>query len=129
MTTKEVIEHYFMYANSGKWDEWCDLFAEDCVMDEQLAGRIEGRETLRSMMKGFPDAYSKFQNVPKLIFAEGNHGAAVTHISALASKHQDQAIEANVMNYYEVENGLIKYMANFHDSKPFKPFLDQLQGL
>ena len=128
MTTKEVIEHYFMYANAGKWDDWCNLFAEDCVMDEQLAGKIEGRATLSAMMKGFPDAYAKFQNVPKEIFTEGNKGAAVTHISALASKHLDQPIEANVMNYFVVENGLIIYMANYHDSKPFQPFLNQLEG-
>jgi ketosteroid isomerase-like protein len=128
MTTKEVIEAYFRDANAGNWDDWCNLFAENCVMDEQLAGRIEGRETLREMMKGFPDAYFKFQNVPKYIFSEGNQGAAVTHISALASKHQNEPIEADVMNYFVVEGGLITYMANFHDSKPFKPFLDQLEG-
>ena len=129
MTTKEVIENYFKFANAGNWEEWCNLFSENCVIDEQLAGRIEGRETLRSMMKGFPEAYFKFQNVPKHIFAEGDQGAAVTHISALASKHQDKPIEANAMNYYIVENGLISYMANYHDSKPFQPFLDQLQGI
>lgn len=128
MTTKEVIENYFKNANAGNWDAWCDLFAEDCVMQEQLAGKIEGRETLRGIVKGFPEAYAKFQNVPKEIFTEGNKGAAVTHISALASKHQDQPIEADVMNYFVVENEQITYMQNFHDSKPFKPFLDQLEG-
>lgn len=128
MSTKEIIESYFENANAGNWDAWCDLFAEDCVMQEQLAGRIEGRETLRGIVKGFPEAYAKFQNVPKEIFTEGNKGAAVTHISALASKHQDQPIEADVMNYFVIDNGLISYMQNFHDSRPFKPFLDQLEG-
>jgi len=34
-------------------------------------------------------------------------------------------IEANVMNYFRFQDGKIAYMANFHDSVPFKPFLEQ----
>ena len=64
MTSKEIIEKYFEYANAGKWDAWCDLFSEDCVYEEQLAGHIEGRETLRPMMAGFPQAYKPFYQYP-----------------------------------------------------------------
>jgi hypothetical protein len=33
-------------------------------------------------------------------------------------------IEANVMNYFRFsKDGKIAYMANFHDSRPFKPVL------
>jgi ketosteroid isomerase-like protein len=126
MNTREIVEKYFEYASAGNWNAWCDLFTEDAVYDEQLAGRIQGRETLRGMMKGFPDAYAKFQNVPKHIVVEGSHAAVVSHISALAMKYQDQPIEAEAVLYIEVENGKIKYAANFHDSKPFKPFLKQI---
>lgn len=126
MNTREVVDKYYEYASAGKWDAWCDLFTENAVYDEQLAGRIEGREVLRGMMKGFPDAYAKFQNVPKHIVVDGNQAAVVSHISALAMKYQNEPIEAEAVLYIQVDNGKIKYAANFHDSKPFAPFLKQI---
>lgn len=128
MSPREIMDKYYEFANAGKWDDWCDLFADNMVMDEQLAGHIEGLATLRPMMAGMGQAYKKFQNVPKHIFADGNEGAVVSHISALAAKYPDKPIEAEVMNYFRFENGKIAYMANFHDSKPFQPFLDQISG-
>jgi ketosteroid isomerase-like protein len=123
MTTREVIDRYYKYANAGDWDAWCDLFAEDMVMDEQLAGHIEGLATLRPMMGGMNKAYSKFQNIPKYIIVSGDEAAVVSHISA--ANAAGVPIEAEVMNYFRIENGKITYMANFHDSVPFKPFLEQ----
>jgi ketosteroid isomerase-like protein len=122
-TSKEVIERYYEHANAGNWDAWCDLFAEDMVMDEQLAGHIEGLSTLRPMMAGMGKAYSKFQNRPKHIIVEGEQGAVVSHISA--ANAAGVPIEADVMNYFRITDGKIAYMANFHDSRPFKPFLEQ----
>jgi hypothetical protein len=49
----------------------------------------------------------------------------VTHISARAMKYPDEPIEADAMNYYHFKNGKIDYMANFHDGRPFEPFLRQ----
>lgn len=126
MNNREIIEAYYTYANAGNWDAWCDLFTEDCQMDEQLAGHISGRETLREIMRGFPQAYASFQNVPKHIMVDGDQGAVVSHISARAMKYQDEPIEAEVMNYFQFRDGKIAYMANFHDSKPFAPFLRQI---
>ena len=111
------MELYYTYANAGNWDSWCDLFTDNTVMDEQLAGHIEGANTLRGMMKGFPTMYRSFQNTPKHILAEGNEGAVVSHISAVNA--DGRQIEANVMNYFRFEDGKIAYMANFHDTKPF----------
>jgi ketosteroid isomerase-like protein len=125
MDNREIIEKYYEYANAGDWAKWCDLFADDMVMDEQLAGHIESLATLRPMMDGMGSSYKKFQNIPKEIIVEGNRAASVSHISALAAKFPEIPIEANVMNYFVIKNGKISYMANFHDSKPFKPFLDQ----
>ncbi len=125
MTTKEIIDRYYQTANAGDWMAWCDLFAENQVMDEQLAGHIEGLATLRPMMAGMKNVYSKFQNVPKNIIVSGNEAAVVSHISA--ANAAGEPIEANVMNYFRIENGKIAYMANFHDSKPFEPFLKQLR--
>ena len=123
MTAKEVIDRYYETANAGAWDAWCDLFSDDMVMDEQLAGHIEGLSTLRPMMQGMGRAYSRFQNVPKTILVNGDEAAVVSHISA--ANAAGEPIEANVMNYFRLENGKIAYMANFHDSAPFKPFLEQ----
>jgi steroid delta-isomerase-like uncharacterized protein len=126
MNTREIIEKYYEYANAGNWDAWCDLFAEDAIFDEQLAGRVQGRETLRGLMRGFPQAYKKFVNTPKDFVVDGNQAAVTSHISALAMKYQDQPIEADAMNFYKIANGRIQYAANFHDSKPFAPFLKQI---
>jgi len=123
MTTKQVIERYYATANGGDWDAWCDLFTDDMVMDEQLAGHIEGLATLRPMMAGIGKAYSAFQNVPKHIIVDGEEAAVVSHISA--ANAAGVPIEAEVMNYFRLHDGKIAYMANFHDSVPFRPFLDQ----
>ncbi|OGO55117.1 MAG: hypothetical protein A2Z32_12320 [Chloroflexi bacterium RBG_16_69_14] len=123
MTTERVIDRYYETANAGEWDAWCDLFTDDMVMDEQLAGHIEGLATLRPMMGGMGRAYSRFQNVPKHIVVNGDEAAVVSHISA--ANAAGVPIEANVMNYFRMRDGKIAYMANFHDSVPFRPFLDQ----
>lgn len=126
MTNREIIEKYFEYANAGKWDAWCDLFNVDCVYEEQLAGRIEGRETLRPMMAGFPDAYKSFVNTPKHFVVDGDQAAAVSHISGRAMKYPDEPIEAEAMLYLSFKDGEIVFAQNFHDSKPFAPFLRQI---
>ncbi len=126
MDPREILERYYSYANAGDWDAWCDLFSEDVVIDEQLAGRIEGLDNLRPMMAGMGQAYAVFQNVPKHLLVDGDQGAAVSHLSARAAKYPDEPIEAEVMNYFRFADGKISYMANYHDSAPFAPFLRQL---
>ncbi|GII87740.1 hypothetical protein Ssi03_57300 [Sphaerisporangium siamense] len=121
MDTREVITRYYELANAGEWDAWCDLFAENQVMDEQLAGHVEGRETLRGMMKGFPETYARFANVPAHVVVEGEQAAVVSRISAVTVG--GESIEAGVCNYFVVTDGLISYMSNFHDSVPFAPIL------
>ncbi|MCC6803305.1 MAG: nuclear transport factor 2 family protein [Anaerolineae bacterium] len=126
MMNREIIEKYFEYANAGEWDKWCDLFSEDAVYEEQLAGRIEGRETLRPMMAGFPNAYKSFVNTPRHFIVEADRAAAVSHISAQAMKYPDEKIEAEAMLFLQMKDGLIVFAQNFHDSKPFAPFLRQI---
>jgi hypothetical protein len=78
------------------------------------------------MMRGMGDSYAVFQNKPLHIMVDGDQGAVVSHISARAMKYPDEPIEAEVMNYFRfAPDGKIAYMANFHDSKPFAPFLRQ----
>jgi ketosteroid isomerase-like protein len=119
MEPRDVVTRYYELANAGDWDAWCDLFATDQVMDEQLAGRVEGREPLREMMRGFPNAYQRFANVPNHVVVDGDRAAVTSHISAVTAR--GASIEADVCNYFEVRDGLIAYMKNFHDTKPFDP--------
>jgi uncharacterized protein (TIGR02246 family) len=121
MNTRDVVTKYYERANAGDWDAWCDLFAADQVMDEQLAGHIEGRDTLREMMKGFPGMYASFQNQPRHVVVDGDQAAVVSHISATTPA--GGRIEADVVNYFRVTDGLITYMANFHDTVPFRAVL------
>lgn len=117
MTTTDVVRRYYDLANAGDWDAWCDLFAPDQKMDEQLAGHVEGRETLREMMKGFPAMYASFSNIPVHIVAEGEQAAVVSHISARTPSGRQ--VEADVCNYFQITGGLIRYMKNVHDTVPF----------
>jgi ketosteroid isomerase-like protein len=128
MENHETIQKYYEYANAGKWDAWCDLFTDDMVMDEQLAGNIIGLDKLRPMMAGMGQAYAKFQNVLKSMVVEGNEGAVVSHISAAAAKYPGEPIEAEVMNFFRFRDGKISYMRNVHDTKPFAPFIRQISG-
>lgn len=123
MDTNEVVTRYYQLANAGKWDDWCELFAVNQIMDEQLAGHIEGRQALQEMMKSFPTVYAKFANQPVYTLVNGNQAAVVSHISARTVS--GESIEADVCNYFQITDGQITYMANFHDSVPFKPVLDR----
>lgn len=121
MDTSDVVTRYYVLANAGEWDAWCDLFAPDQVMDEQLAGHVEGRAKLREMMSGFPAMYTAFTNQPVHTVVAGDQAAVVSHISARTVS--GESIEADVCNYFQVADSQITYMANFHDSVPFRPIL------
>lgn len=120
MDTREVVNRYYELANAGEWNAWSDLFAPDQSMDEQIAGHIEGRETLREMaVEGFPKMYASFQNQPRHVVVDGEQAAVVSHLSA--TTHSGERVEAEVVNYFQVVGGQIAYMANFHDTVPFRP--------
>lgn len=118
MANRDAIQSYYKYANSGDWSRWSDLFAEDAVVDEQLAGRIVSREALRAAVAGFPAMYRSFVNTPAEIIVDGDLAAVRSHISAVAAG--GGAIEADVMNIFRFRDGSIEYMANYHDTLPFR---------
>jgi ketosteroid isomerase-like protein len=120
-TTRGIVTRYYALANAGDWDTWCDLFATGTVMDEQIAGHVEGRDALRELMKGFPRTYTSFTNSPVHVVVEGEQAAVVSHISGVTVK--GDKIEADVTNYFQVRDGEIAYFANFHDTVPFAPAL------
>jgi glyoxylase I family protein len=119
MDTRGAVERYYKLANAGAWEAWCGLFAEDAVLDEQLAGRIRGRERLRELMAGFPALYPRFANLPRHVVVDGDQAAVFSHLSAHTAG--GESIEAEVCNYFRFADGLIAYFANVHDTVPFAP--------
>jgi ketosteroid isomerase-like protein len=120
---RDVINAYYKSANAGDWQTWLSLFQEDVVIDEQLAGHVEGLDSLRGAIEVMEKGYSKFQNVPKHIVCQGDEAAVHSHISA--ANAAGEPIEAEVANYFKLRDGKIAYMANFHDTRPFDPFVNQ----
>ena len=57
----------------------------------------------------------------KHVVVSGNEATVVSHISA--ANAAGEPIEADVANYFQLEDGKIVYMANFHDTVPFQPAL------
>ena len=123
MDTRQIIDTYYASVNRGDWETWLTLFAPNIVIDEQLAGHVEGIAILQGAVGVMKKGYSKFQNVPRHIVVSGNEACVVSHISA--ANASGVAIEANVANYFRIQDGKIVYMANFHDSRPFDPFMSQ----
>jgi ketosteroid isomerase-like protein len=123
MTTRQVIDAYYEYVNKGDWDGWLTLFTDDTVMDEQLAGHSEGLNVLAEGVGGLKKGYSKFEMHPMHIVIEGDKAVVIWH--CVAANAAGVPIDARGANYFEMRDGKIAYTANFHDSVPFRPFLDQ----
>lgn len=121
--TKTAIDRYYEAVNAGDWDTWLTLFTDNVVIDEQLAGHLEGVNLLRGAVGGLKKGYSRFQNIPVHTVIAGDEACVASHISA--ANASGVPIEANVANYFRLEGGKIAYMANFHDTVPFAPFVNQ----
>jgi ketosteroid isomerase-like protein len=116
MDTREIVTRYFEYVNSGRWDDYLTLFADDIVMDEQLMGHVEGMAHLRQSIEALR-ANSGFRNEPRMIVVDGDQAMAVWHITAPLPN--GAVIEADGANYYRVKDGRIAYFSNYHDTRPF----------
>lgn len=123
MNTKEVINKYYESVNAGDWDTWLTLFDDNIVVDEQLAGHVEGIAVLQGAVDGLKRGYSEFLMNPLEIVVEGKGACVIWHCEA--ANASGVPIDAKGANYFKVENGKITYMSNFHDTVPFKPFVEQ----
>ena len=123
MDTREVIDRYYETVNAGDWDTWLTLFADDVVVDEQLAGHLEGVGVLRGAVGAMKKGYSKFLMLPEHVVIEAEQAAVVWHCEA--ANATGVPIDVRWANYFSVEEGKIVYMANFHDKGAFAPFTSQ----
>ena len=123
MDTREVIDRYYQTVNAGDWDTWLTLFADDVVVDEQLAGHLEGVGVLRGAVGAMKKGYSKFLMLPEHVVIEAEQAAVVWHCEA--ANATGVPIDVRGANYFSVEEGKIVYMANFHDKGAFAPFTSQ----
>jgi predicted ester cyclase len=113
---KEIIDQYYTSVNSGDWDTWLTLFAEDMTMDEQLMGHVDGIGPLRKVVEDLK-TFKKFQMHPQHTVVEGNEGMVVWDFEAIDPNGKE--INVRGANFFRFANGKIAYMANFHDTKPF----------
>jgi ketosteroid isomerase-like protein len=123
MDTREVIDRYYETVNAGDWDTWLTLFADDVVVDEQLAGHLEGVGVLRGAVGAMKRGYSKFLMLPEHVVIEAEQAAVIWHCEA--ANATGVPIDVRGANYFRVEEGKIVYMANFHDKGAFAPFTSQ----
>lgn len=120
METRELITKYFDYVNSGQWDNYLGLFADDVIMDEQLSGHLEGKKAVAAGIEGLRHAV-KFENHLLDMVVEGDRAMARWHIIAIPAPGIN--IEAFGVNYFEIKNGKIARFANYHDTAPFAAIL------
>ena len=123
MTTKNVIDKYYDYVNAGDWNNWLTLFDDKIIIDEQLAGHLEGIKTLGSAVGGLKKGYSKFLMHPQETVINGNQACVIWNFEG--ANASGVTIEAKGVNFFRVENDKITYMSNFHDTRPFDPFVSQ----
>ena len=123
MTTKGVINKYYNYVNEGDWNNWLTLFDDNIVIDEQLAGHLEGIKTLGGAVGGLEKGYSKFLMHPQETLIDDNQACVIWNFEG--ANASGVPIEAKGVNFFRVENDKITYMSNFHDTRPFDPFMNQ----
>jgi ketosteroid isomerase-like protein len=123
MSTREVIYKYYEAVNAGNWDMWLALFDENVVIDEQIAGHAEGAAGLRGAINGIKRGYAKFQMHPLHVVTEGDQASVIWHCKA--ANASGIPIEAYGANYFQVSHDRITYMATYHDTVPFAPFINQ----
>jgi ketosteroid isomerase-like protein len=123
MDTRQVIETYYKTVNAGDWETWLTLFDDNVVMEEQLAGHLEGIEVLRGAVGGLERGYSRFQMTPQYVVIEDDQACVIWRFEG--ANAAGVPINARGANYFRIEGGKIVRMENFHDTVPFQPFINQ----
>jgi hypothetical protein len=137
MNNREVIDSYYEYVNSEKWDDWLTLFTKDVKGDEQLAGHFEGIEILQGAVKAISQGYRPFRMHPLLMVVEGDDVCVVWRCESKNANGVPIAYPTDPTrpvigaNQFQLRDGKIAYMRTIHDSLPFRPFFEnwKIEGL
>ena len=90
------------------------------MIDEQLAGHVEGLDILRGAIGGMEKGYSTFQNVPKHIVVAGRRRRRrLAHLRRERGRRADRGRGRRTTS--SSDDGKIAYMANFHDTRAVRP--------
>ncbi len=116
MDTREIVTNYFDFVNTGRWDDYLNLFDDNIVMDEQMFGHVEGINHLRQSVETLR-AQPGFRNIPREIVVDGDKAMVVWQISA--PMPNGKSLEVDGANFYKIRDGKIVYFSNYHDTKPF----------
>ncbi|MGH8930670.1 MAG: nuclear transport factor 2 family protein [Egibacteraceae bacterium] len=120
--TRQVIDTY--YQTSGRdWDAWLTLFDDNVILEDQLEGQVVGIDAVRGVVDRFRRGYSRFQMTPLFITIEGDQACVVWHCEA--ANAAGVPIDARGANYFQIGDGKIVRMADFHDTVPFQPYDSQ----
>jgi PhnB protein len=120
-TPRDVVRSYFEFMNAGRWEEYLSLYADDVIMDEQMAGHHEGKGHVREAV-GMLQSLQRlpnFRNELVQVFEDGDHAVGLWHMTLLAPN--GMPVDCRGANYYWVQEGKIKYFSNFHDTVPYLP--------
>jgi ketosteroid isomerase-like protein len=77
MDTREVVERYYATVNAGDWETWLTVFDEHVVVDEQLAGHLEGVGAMRQEADAIRATYPKFRMDPEHVVVQGQEACAI----------------------------------------------------
>jgi ketosteroid isomerase-like protein len=119
MSTTEVVIRYYAAVCAGDWETWFDLLDENLIMDEQLMGHVEGSASLSEFGAGVRKGFQKFLMHPQHVVVQDDEAAVIWRLEAVMANGTE--INAKGANYFKVKDNKIVYMANFHDTVPFKP--------
>ena len=117
MDTRQIVTDYFDCINRGDWDGWLLLFAEDAVMEDSVAPRMEGIEALRASTVAIRRGFQRFQNRIVDLVVEGEKAVAICRIEAVTA--DGQSIRSTGANYYCMRGGKIASLSSYHDSRDF----------
>lgn len=117
MNTREVVEDYFKYINSGDWSNWLTLFSEETIFDDAVSGRLQGLQAMQECADGMVREFDSFTNTVQEIVVEGEKCMVVCNIDAKTKS--GKKLESPGANFYRVVDGKIIYMSSYHDPRPF----------
>lgn len=115
---RDLMTAYYKAGSSGDWSTWLSLLDDNIIVDEQLAGRLEGIDAMKTLSERVKASYTKFNMQPQHMVVEGDE--VCTGWKLEATNTNGAQINATGANFCRFENGKIVYMTNFHDTVPFK---------